>query len=116
MMFRDGQRGTFPRSHIKDDQVDHARMRDRQKKLERQIIINSSKYVRQSELKEGDLVYMRNHTRTHKFDPLFAPRILKVCENDSGIVTVVDELGHQYKRHPDDLRVAMVRRGDNFMT
>ena len=107
MMFRDGKTGAFPRVTMKDQDIQQARKRDQNLKMERQEKINSGKYVKRSIFQEGDAVYIRNYQKSHKFDPIFAPKILKVFRSSPGKIAVVDDNGQEFIRHPDDVRLAM---------
>ena len=104
MMFRDGQRGAFPRNTATADQVAEARRIDSEEKHSRQTANNARKYVRKTVLQIGDSVLMRNYQRTMKFDPIFKPDICKVCVVNSTSITVENAAGKRFIRHPDDLR------------
>ena len=73
MLFRDGQKGIFPRKSITEIEVQDARSRDTEEKLKRKEKVNSSKARKESHVTIGDQVMLRNYKRTSKFDPIFIP-------------------------------------------
>ncbi len=61
MMFRDGQRYDFPRTYATEEDVRRAREADKQKRIDNEEKINSSKYRKKSNFNIGDKVRVRNY-------------------------------------------------------
>ena len=107
MMFRDGQRYDFPRTYATEEDVRRARETDKQKKIDNEEKINSSKYRKKSNFNIGDKVRVRNYQKSRKFDPVFLGEPFKIIDiNDEGNKLIVEhqENGFSLCRHPDDVK------------
>jgi len=107
MLFRDGQRNTFPRVTAIDNKVANARKQDLTAKEKKQHKINSGKYRTNSHFSLNEHVLVRNYQKTKKFDPLFLPDdyIVVGIENDGRCIIVKRTTdGATLRRHPDDLK------------
>ena len=61
----------FPRQMVAEKDITAAKLRDKQLKEKNEVVVNSSKYRKQSHLDIGDLVYVRSFNKQKKFDPVF---------------------------------------------
>ena len=107
MMFRDGQRYDFPRTYATEEDVRRAREADKQKKIDNEEKINSSKYRKKSNFNIGDKVRVRNYQKSRKFDPVFLGEPFKIIDiNDEGNKLIVEhqENGFSLCRRPDDVK------------
>ena len=107
MMFRDGLNHNFPQKGSTDEDVKNARELDTRKKMERQEMINSSKYRIESNVYPGDLVLVRDWTRRSKFDPIFLPTPFIVIELNQEMKNVLLQDLNSSKtllRHLDDVK------------
>ena len=87
-----------------------ARERDQRLKNEREEKINASKYHKNSNIKVGDTVVLRNFDKRSKFDPLFPLELYEVITRKGTTVTVRRYKDHKiFRRHPDDLKVTSMR-------
>ena len=108
MFFRDAPQSAFPRKDISDQEIQLARQRDLANKIHRQDKINASKYRTASKFRIGDMVMIRNFTKSSKFDPLFQYEPLVIIDiQDEGRCLYIQRLqnGKIYKRHPDDVKL-----------
>ena len=103
MLFRDPPNAAFPRTSINDEQVEEARQRDEQIKLERQQKINSSKYTSTTKFKIDEQVLIRNFNKNSKFDPHFQPEPCTVIGVEDNFI-VLERKGTKYRRHRDDVK------------
>ena len=109
MFFRDGYRTTFPRIQASNEKIEQAKARDQKLKIERSESVNSSKYRKQTEIKIGDTVILRDFNRKSKFDPIFPQVFYKIINisKDNSVVTVRRECdGQVLRRHPDDIKIS----------
>ena len=109
MLFRDGYRTTFPRTHASEDKIEKAKARDQKLKLERSEKVNSSKYCKQSDIKVGETVILRDFNRKSKFDPIFPQvfhEIIDISRNNSVVTVRRKKDGRVLRRHPDDIKVS----------
>ena len=83
--------------------MDAARKHDWDAKVERQLVVNNSKYKKRSQVKVGDWVLIRNFTKRSKFDPCFQPEPCKVTEVSDGWIAL-ERAGTHYRRHLDDIK------------
>ena len=116
MLFRDGQRSTFPRVTATENAVAQARKRDLALKQEHKQNTTSGKYKIDSNFSLGDHVLIHNYQKQRKFDPLFLPDDFVVVElaNNGQCITVKRLCGGtQLKRHPDDLKMFNVPREES---
>ena len=108
MLFRDGQKGTFPRRSASPEEIVRARMFDLDEKGKRRDRVNSSKYRKATEFSVGDEVLVRNYKKSSKFQPIFIPEPYVVTQiNDNGRYYLTLERvsdGQILKRHPDDVK------------
>ena len=105
MIFRDGLRTQFPRKSCSQKYIECARQYDKEQKEKSQLRVNSSKYRKVSDLKIGDAVLIRNHTRNSKFQPLFGPEPYTIVSiTDEGNKLTVERCsdGGTLIRHPDE--------------
>lgn len=63
MLFRDDKHAHFPRKPITDEDHMKAKKRDIDLKQQRTEQINSSKYRKEDDIREGDTVLVRNYTK-----------------------------------------------------
>ena len=110
MLFRDGYKSSFPRKAVSEDDIQKARKRDKEAKIQRDATINASKYHHDSNICIGDSVLIRNHERKSKFDPLFPLVLYEVIQKEGKTVTVRrGKDGKIFKRHPNDVKVTSWR-------
>ena len=106
MLFRDGQKGLFPRQTITDKQVAKARETDYSKKEHRQQELNAAKYVKKDNFQIGNTVLIRNFNKRKKIYPLSLPEPYVVRDITPNYVLIKSERdGSYYKRHPDDIKL-----------
>ena len=106
-MFRDGYRGDFPRQKVSEQDITAAKSRDEQLKKKNELLVNSSKYRKQSQLDIGDIVYVRNFEKRRKFEPIFLEVPFVITDiNEQGNKMQVKQIFNEttYWRHPDDLK------------
>ena len=109
MLFRDQPQTQFPRRSLSENDVEKARNRDKIIKDTRTEKINQSKYKKNTYLKVGDHVLLRNR-RTSKFHPYFSPNDHTVVEvlSEGSVVKVRREDDEKiFLRHPDDIKINM---------
>jgi len=109
MLFRDNYKTIFPRTVLSNEKVLQARNQDIARKEERDSIINNSKFRKCEEISVGDVVMMRNHRRTAKFDPYFIPEPFDVGDKQAdgrNLIVVRRSDGSLFRRHPDDVKKA----------
>ena len=107
MLFRDAHQSNFPQCPVTEDDIMYARIRDATLKESHQNQVNSSKYLKPSQLNIGDTVLLRNYNKTSKFDPTFQPRPCKIVDTDQrGHFLVIEREadGRIFHRHPDDVK------------
>ena len=108
VLFRDGQKGAFPRKPVSDADIDAAKARDSAKKSENETKVNSSKYRKEGCFSPGDVVIIRNRDKKKKIDPLFNAVFYKVIvvDKQAGKIILEGSEGLQLTRHPDDVKPA----------
>ncbi|MEM7375836.1 MAG: hypothetical protein AAF587_45020, partial [Bacteroidota bacterium] len=107
MIFRDGLKDKFPRKTLSEDDISKARALDKEKKDQHEGAINASKYRKESDILQGDLVLVRDSARRSKFDPIFLPSPYQVQEVNTEMKNVlIRDLysPRTFLRHLDDVK------------
>ena len=106
MLFRHGVRADFPRKEISQEDISHAKHKDRKQKEANEENVNSSKYRKKSCFAVGDQVFVRNYNRRSKFDPLFetVPSMIVEINDIGNKITIRRKDNTILVRHPDDLK------------
>lgn len=105
LMFRGGYKQDFPRHVLTEAECNQAAEQDKQNKLDRQHNMNKSKYRKQSDMKSGDIVIIRNFNTT-KFQPTFGPDTYRIISTDSSGFTLGRIRDNKIlRRHGDDIKL-----------
>lgn len=105
LMFHGGYKQDFPKKVLAKEDIAKARESDMQGKIARQTYVNSSCRRKQSIVKEGDLVLVRNEKKK-KFDPIFGPekyQVITLFEDGAKIKRLSD--GKHFVRHLNDVKL-----------
>ena len=100
-------RGNFPGKAASEVQVQSARSRDYDQKKDNEDEVNASKYRKASNFNPGDMVLVRNHNATSKFDPKFTPEpytVVSIDNESKKVVLESSECAKRITRHPDDIK------------
>ena len=73
MILRDGYRSNLPHKSSSHQQINTARLRNQNKKTDRENVYNSCHLTKDFSFKIGDCVLVRNYKRRSKFEPYFLP-------------------------------------------
>ena len=106
VMFRSGYKKDFPRTSVSSIDVQKALQEDREGRLTKGTVINSSNHRTATCLIPNQLVYTRN-TERRKFDPVFGPELHKVVHvsgNGATLMRLSDSM--IFRRHLDDIKDA----------
>ena len=104
-LFRDGMKNDMPRISASEKDISEAIKRDEESKKINEEQVNSSKFRKDSNLKVGDTVLVRNFKRQIKFDPVFMDipyQIISIDDKHNKI-----QLRNKDSiliRHPDDVK------------
>ena len=71
--FRDGYRSNLPHKSLSEKEINLARLRDKDKKINRKNVYNPSHLTKNTYFEIGDFVLVKNYKRRSKFDPYFLP-------------------------------------------
>ena len=78
MIFRDGYQSKFPRKLLSDQEINTTKIRDQNKKNDRENVYNSCCLTKDFSFQIGDCVLVRRNYRRHsKIDQYFLPE--KFC-------------------------------------
>ena len=78
MIFQDGYRSNLSHKSLSEKEINLARLRDKDKKIKRKNVYNSSCLTKNTYFEIGDFVLVKNYKRNSKFDPHFLPE--KLCD------------------------------------
>ena len=106
VLLRNGYRNEFPRVAATTQAVTQAEEEDRRQRRERRERVNASSRRQAMQVQEGDLVLMRNSTRTSKFQPRFHPDPYRVVDIDGkGVRLERTSDAAKARRHKDDVKL-----------
>ena len=105
MFFRNPPNSIFPRVDTDDNEIAAAYVKDNTTKQVREDNINSLKYRKYSQFKEGEVVLIRNLNKSSKYDPVFQPLPCTIVAiADKGRRLTLERDGKTYCWHPDDVK------------
>ena len=74
MIFQDSYRSNLPHKSLSEKEINLARRRDKDKKINRKNVYNSSRLTKTTYFEITDFVLVKNYKRHSKFDPYFFTR------------------------------------------
>ena len=74
MIFQDSYRSNLPHKSLSEKEINLARLRDKDKKINRKNVYNSSRLTKTTYFEISDFVLVKNCKRHSKFDPYFFTR------------------------------------------
>ena len=80
MVFRDGYRSNLPHKSLSEKEINLARLREKNKKINRKNVYNSSCLTKNTYFEIGNFVLVKNYKRHSKFDPYFLPKKFSVID------------------------------------
>ena len=107
MLFNTPTSDVFPRKFVSEEDIQHAKKYDHLKKQIYEDKINSTKYIKNSNILVGDTVIIRNYKKQRKFDPIFHPdQYIVLSIRDFGRRLELERLrdGKLFSRHPNDVK------------